>query len=91
LNSLVPPTCKSIRSEAVPDAVFVTFSRIPASTTPLVFHVGVMCSEGSVCVPVRELLIPNGTAVDPPSVLADRMYWFPSVPFVAAVVSPNWN
>src|SRR4029077_8029418 len=69
-----PPTCKSSRSDPAPDAVLVTFSKIPASTTPVVFQVGVICSEGSVCEPVSEFTIPTGTAVDPARVSNSVMY-----------------
>jgi hypothetical protein len=81
----VPPTCKSCNSEPVPDAVLVTFTNNAASTTPVVFQVGVIDNAGSVWEPVSELLTLNGIAVDPArAVAASSMSPVP----VAAVVSP---
>lgn len=42
LYLLMPPTCKSISRLPAPDAVLMICSKIPASTTPLVFHVSVI-------------------------------------------------
>ena len=88
LNSDTPPTCKSISFDPVPEPVLVTFSKIPASTTPEVFHVGNTCRAGTVWAPFRESLMVNGGAVDPAKVLISTS-WSPEP--VAAEVSPNVN
>lgn len=86
LNWLVPPTCASMRSDPVAEAVFVGLMSNAASTTPVVFHVGVIDKAATVCEPVSELPTESGIEVDPAKVeTASSMSPVP----VAAVVSPN--
>jgi len=66
--------------------VFVAFISSAASTTPVVFQVGVIESAGRVCVPFNELATFSGVAVEPIRVLMRTLYGVPAE--VDAVVSP---
>jgi hypothetical protein len=87
LNWVLPPIWRSSSFDAVPLAVLVALTKRAASTTPVVFHVGVMESAGRIWEPFSEFATFNGVAVEPTKVETCTSYGTPAA--VEAVVSPN--